>query len=76
MIKQENRNSVESSKIWNLEQNKLDIIDLAGDSTNPVFDYSLVNKVPNGYSFVARFTDNTTAEIRILDGEFKKTNLT
>jgi hypothetical protein len=75
MLKQENKNSVESSKIWNLEQNRLNIIDLPGTNLVPIFDYSLINKMYNGQSFLARFSDNSTSEVRVIDGEFKQVNL-
>lgn len=76
MLKQEDRTSIESSKIWNLEQNKLKVIDVEGTSSNPLFDYSLINKMSEGESFLGRFADNSTAEVRIINGEFKKINLT
>ena len=74
-IKQEDRNSVESSKIWNLEQSKKQVYDFAGTSSSPIFDYSLINKLDNGSSFTARFSDNSYAEVRVVDGDFKIVSL-
>lgn len=75
MNKQEDRNSVESSKIWNLEQSRLQIVDLPGTNLSPRFDYTLINKMYNGQSFLARFSDNSTSEVRVIDGDFKQVNL-
>lgn len=61
-----------SSKVWDLEDEHIPIIDIPEQG----FDYNLVNKYPNGFTFTGKHHDNTYAQYTIIDKEFKKVNLT
>lgn len=69
----ENRDSVESSKIWNLEQNNNPIIDV-GDITS--LDSRFVNNYPNGQNLTLRDNNQTLVSVCIIDGKIFKGNST
>lgn len=60
-----------SSKVWDLETAKTPIVDIPETG----FDYSMINKHPEGYSFTGRHYDGSYATYTILNGDFKKVNL-
>jgi len=61
-----------SSKVWAIEGIKPIVIDIPEAG----FDYNLINKYPEGTSFLGRHHDDTYANYTIINGDFKKVNLT
>lgn len=71
--KKKNLNSIDNSKIWNLE-NKNNIIIDTGDNFS--FDQRIANDYPNGQIFTLRDNANNFTDVRLSDGKFYKTSST
>lgn len=69
----ENRSSVESRKIWDIQQKQPSIID-TGDITS--LDSRFVNDHPNGQILTLRDNDGVLVDVRLSDGKIYKANST
>lgn len=69
----ENKTSLVSRKIWEVEQESNPILDI-GDVNE--MDLRIVNNYPDGHTLTARDNDGSLVDLRITEGKILKANST